>query len=128
MQAGKSEMRIVKRSPTELDRNRLRADLAARQRPAEAEIRRHAREDGDTWRVADLAAAARVYPPPTPEEVRAIRSRLGMSQAKFARAFGIGIDIVQQYEQGRRRPSGPAATLLRVIAREPEAVMRALAA
>jgi DNA-binding transcriptional regulator YiaG len=121
-------MPTVKRSLTDLDRNRLRADLAARPMPSEAEIARHASEDGDAWRTADLATATRVYPPPTPEEVKTIRARFGMSQAKFARAFGIGIDLVQQYEQGRRRPSGPAATLLRVIAREPEAVMRALAA
>lgn len=121
-------MPTVKRSPTNLDRNRLRAELAARPRPSEAEIRRHTREDGDRWRDADLVAAARVYPAPTPEEVKAIRARLGMSQATFARAFGIDINTVQQYEQGRRRPSGPASILLHVISREPEAVMRALAA
>jgi hypothetical protein len=36
------------------------------------------------------------------------------------------LDTVQQYEQGRRRPSGPASTLLRVIEADPEAVVRAL--
>jgi putative transcriptional regulator len=40
--------------------------------------------------------------------------------------FGFSVDTVQQYEQGRRVPSGPASTLLRVIAAEPEAVIRAL--
>jgi putative transcriptional regulator len=40
--------------------------------------------------------------------------------------FGFSVDTVQQYEQGRRVPSGPASTLLRVIAAEPEAVLRAL--
>jgi DNA-binding transcriptional regulator YiaG len=34
--------------------------------------------------------------------------------------------MVQQYEQGRRRPSGPAPTLLRVIEADPEAIVRAL--
>ena len=121
-------MPIVKRSRSDIDRKRLLAALAARPEPGETAIAAHAREDRDAWAGAALADAARVYPPPSPEEVRALRARLGMSQAQFARAFGIGIDILQQYEQGRRRPSGPAATLLRVIAREPEAVMRALAA
>ena len=121
-------MPIVKRSRSDLDHKRLLDTLAARAAPSEATIATHARQDGDAWSDDDLANAARTYPPPTPAEIRSLRARLGMSQAQFARAFGIGIDILQQYEQGRRRPSGPAATLLRVIAREPEAVMRALAA
>ena len=58
--------------------------------------------------------------------MRALRARLGLSQAQFALMFGLNLDTWQQYEQGRRVPSGPASTLLRVIAREPEAVLRAL--
>ena len=61
-----------------------------------------------------------VYP------VRAIRERLAMSQTTFARLFGISIDTLQNWEQGRRQPEGPARMLLRVIDREPEAVRRAL--
>jgi putative transcriptional regulator len=121
-------MPTVKRSRNDIDLGRLRAGLAARRAPSEATIARHAAEDRDAWTAADLAGAAKVYPPPTPEEVKALRAGLGMSQARFARCFGFSIDAVQQYEQGRRRPSGPAATLLRVIAREPDAVRRALAA
>ncbi len=60
------------------------------------------------------------------EQVRALRSRLGLSQAQFAQRFGFTVDTVQQYEQGRRTPSGPASTLLRVIDADPEAVIRAL--
>jgi DNA-binding transcriptional regulator YiaG len=121
-------MPTVKRSRNDIDAGRLRASLAARPAPSEAAIARHAAQDGDAWTAADLSGAAKVYPPPTPQEVKALRRRLGMSQARFARCFGFTIDTVQQYEQGRRRPSGPAATLLLVIAREPEAVRRALAA
>jgi putative transcriptional regulator len=51
---------------------------------------------------------------------------LGLSQAQFARRFGFTLDTVQQYEQGRQRPSGPASTLLRVIEADPEGVVRAL--
>jgi len=50
---------------------------------------------------------------------------MGLSQAQFARRFGFTIDTLQQYEQGRRAPSGPAATLLRVIEADPDAVQRA---
>jgi putative transcriptional regulator len=49
-----------------------------------------------------------------------------LTQAQFARRFGFTLDTVQQYEQGGRRPSGPASTLLRVIEADPEAVVRAL--
>ena len=66
----------------------------------------------------------------TPEsvDVRAIRERLGMTQAKFAKSFGLELSTVQNWEHGRRRPEGAARVLLRVIEREPEAVQRALTA
>jgi putative transcriptional regulator len=44
----------------------------------------------------------------------------------LSEVFGFTLDTVQQYEQGRRRPSGPVSTLLRVIETDPEAVVRAL--
>jgi putative transcriptional regulator len=49
-----------------------------------------------------------------------------LTQTQFAGRFGFTLDTVQQYEQGRRRPSGPALTLLRVIEADPDAVVRAL--
>lgn len=119
-------MAIERRTRAELDKAKLMAGLAMRQSPSEAEIDAQAAEDGDSWSDQDLAEAEVVYPPLSPEQVRALRARLGLSQTQFARRFGLSLDAVQQYEQGRRRPSGPAATLLRVIAADPEAVMRAL--
>ncbi|MDR3530795.1 MAG: helix-turn-helix domain-containing protein [Rhodopila sp.] len=119
-------MTIVRRSRTDIDEAKLLADLAASRKWTEAEIDTMAAKDGDAWTDKDLATAVKVYPPPTPEQVRALRTRLGLSQAQFALRFGFTIDTVQQYEQGRRRPSGPASTLLRVIEAEPEAVIRAL--
>jgi putative transcriptional regulator len=64
-----------------------------------------------------------------PEEidVAAIRKRLRLSQGEFAARFGFKLDAIQNWEQGRRRPDGAARALLRVIEREPEAVLRALA-
>jgi putative transcriptional regulator len=58
--------------------------------------------------------------------VRAARRRLGMSQDRFAQNFGVSAATVSNWEQGRRRPEGPARVLLAVIDREPEAVKRAL--
>jgi putative transcriptional regulator len=67
-----------------------------------------------------------VHEPPL-VDVRAIRRKTGLSQARFAARFGFTTDAVRNWEQGRRRPEGPARVLLKVIEREPEAVLRALA-
>ena len=121
-------MAIVRRSQADfaLFRDKLLQDLAASRVRTEAEIEAEAEEDGDAWTDEDFATAIASYGPPKAEEVRALRARLGLSQANFALRFGFSIDILQQYEQGRRTPSGPASTLLRVIAADPEAVMRAI--
>jgi putative transcriptional regulator len=62
-----------------------------------------------------------------PVDVKAIRQRLGKSQAEFARMIGVSVATLQNWEQGRRRPEGPARALLRVAAVNPEAVAAALA-
>jgi putative transcriptional regulator len=74
--------------------------------------------------------ALREYEVVVPEavDVARLRARLGLSQARFARAFGLDVNAVQAWEQHRRRPDRTARILLAVIAREPEAVIRALAA
>jgi len=63
-----------------------------------------------------------------PEEinVRRIRKKLNMSQSGFANYFGIPIKTIQDWEQGRRVPSGASKNFLFVIDQEPEAVRRAL--
>src|SRR5258708_35915760 len=65
-----------------------------------------------------------------PEEVdvAALRHRMSLSQAAFARTYGLDLKAVQAWEQRRRRPDRTARILLAVIAREPEAVLPALAA
>jgi putative transcriptional regulator len=64
-----------------------------------------------------------------PEEidVARIRGKVGMSQRRFAAYFGVSVRTIQEWEQGRAVPSGPARALLIVIDREPNAVRRALA-
>lgn len=65
---------------------------------------------------------------PANVDVKAIRERLGLSQAEFAHRFGFTTDSVQNWEQGHRKPQGPARVLLKVIEKQPEAVMLALEA
>jgi putative transcriptional regulator len=64
---------------------------------------------------------------PSKVDVRAIRSSLGLSQREFSSQFGLDLAAVRNWEQKRRKPHGTARLLLRVIEREPEAVLRALA-
>ena len=61
-------------------------------------------------------------------DVRAIRRKIGLSQAAFAAHFGVSARTVQDWEQGRRVPTALSRAFLTVIDREPEAVRRALAA
>jgi putative transcriptional regulator len=60
-------------------------------------------------------------------DVKAVRSQLGKSQSEFARMIGVSVSTLQNWEQGRRRPEGPARALLRVAAANPGAVAAALA-
>jgi putative transcriptional regulator len=73
------------------------------------------------------AAPARAFSP-APIDVAAIRKRLGLSQQKFASRFGLSPSLVRDWEQKRRNPDQAARTLLTVIARDPDAVARALSA
>jgi putative transcriptional regulator len=63
----------------------------------------------------------------TPMDIKAIRQRLGRSQSEFALMIGVSTATLQNWEQGRRRPEGPARALLTVAAANPEAVSAALA-
>lgn len=59
-------------------------------------------------------------------DVGAVRERLGLSQPKMAALMGISVGTLRNWEQGRRRPEGPARMLLRVAAKHPEAVLDAV--
>ena len=62
-----------------------------------------------------------------PMDVKAIRRRLEMSQSEFACLIGVSVATLQNWEQGRRRPEGPARALLKVAEANPAAVAAALA-
>jgi DNA-binding transcriptional regulator YiaG len=56
------------------------------------------------------------------EDVAALRRFVGLSQAQFAQAMGISVHTLRNWEQGRRRPEGPAIGLLRIAARHPRII------
>ncbi len=56
-------------------------------------------------------------------DVAALRARFNLSQPQFARLLGISVSTLQNWEQKRRRPEGPAKVLLRVAAAHPEALL-----
>lgn len=108
----RAEKSIRKLKPR-IDRARIAATT-------EADIRRHMREDGQED--ADLAGFSPVIPP------QLLRKRLGMTQAAFARALRIPLSTLRNWEQGRVLPDPAARSLLAIVAKEPKAALRALAA
>ena len=122
-------MPTTKHSRSELDLAKV--DWHRVDATGDEDIARQAAEDQDTapvFTAAEILVAGRRITPDEVEDVRALRTRLGLSQEAFAARFGFSVDAVRQYESRRRIPPGPVRTLLRVIAHEPDAVTRALAA
>lgn len=58
--------------------------------------------------------------------VRGIRERTSLSQSEFATLIGVSVKTLQNWEQDRRRPTGPAAALLRIIAHDPRLALEAI--
>ena len=56
------------------------------------------------------------------EDIAALRRFVGLSQAQFAQAMAISVHTLRNWEQGRRRPEGPAISLLRIAARHPRII------
>jgi putative transcriptional regulator len=73
-------------------------------------------------------AAARAHHAISPSEIQSARKRLGLSQGQFADVFGVSVSSLRKWEQGQYAPSGAAKVLLKVIALEPDVVLRALSA
>ena len=74
----------------------------------------HARGD-------DVGAVVHEVRVPDPD-VAAIRAKSGLSQRDFARSIGVALGTLQGWEQGRRRPDGPARVLLALIDKRPAIV------
>jgi len=62
----------------------------------------------------------------TPPDIKSVREELNVSQNEFALMIGVSVRTLQNWEQGRRKPDGPAKALLRIASKNPSAVMDAL--
>jgi len=81
-----------------------------------------------TWMGRHMRGKARVgrvfeYPE---TDVKLIRKKAKISQSKFAQLIGVNVKTLQNWEQKRVRPAGPARALLRIVAANPKAAIRAL--
>lgn len=94
---------------------------------SDREIHRRARSDYlvKPLNRKQLSQFKRVHPPEE-LDVKVIRNQLHISQSVFAKFFGISLRTLQDWEQGRRHPKGPARILLVLIAHKPKWVQDAL--
>jgi putative transcriptional regulator len=92
-----------------------RIDWAKVDATTEEDIARQIAEDD-----AEARADAAAY-------IRSIRTRTGLSQPAFAERLRVSVETLRNWEQGKRHPQGPARALLRIIDRDPETAMAALA-
>ena len=60
------------------------------------------------------------------KDIVALRTFVGLTQSEFARALEISIHTLRNWEQGRRKPEGPAVALLRIAARHPRIIRESL--
>ncbi|MBC9209543.1 helix-turn-helix domain-containing protein [Roseomonas aerophila] len=94
-------------------------DWAAQDSLSDEEIARRVVADPDAAPILSDAETAAAL-------VRTVRHRLGLSQAAFAARFHIPAGTLRDWEQSRKKPDTTAMAFLRVIAREPDMVARAL--
>jgi putative transcriptional regulator len=66
---------------------------------------------------------SRTFEVRTPNDVVRVRGKLGLSQARFAQLLGISENTLQNWEQGRRKPTGSARVLLKVAAKHPRVIL-----
>ena len=114
-------MAVTRKSLDDLRSERAIVDHARIAAASDEDIRRHAMEDDE-----DPDAPLDHYELVGP--VRAVRRRLGMTQADFARMLRIPIGTIRNWEQDRVRPDPAARALMTIRYREPEAALKALQA
>ena len=66
---------------------------------------------------------ARTFKVNVRSDIVKVRGKLGLSQSKFAAILGISADTLQNWEQGRREPTGAAKVLLRIAAKHPQVLL-----
>ena len=71
----------------------------------------------------ETASREFVFPDP---EIKLIREKTGLSQSRFATLMGVSKRTLENWEQGRRHPTGPAKALLRIVDADPQGALNAL--
>lgn len=118
--------RVLKDLGLSLRKAHLVLDRLAEGEKVPAELDARAVEHDGLDRLLSLGVEAhRIVPPSV--DVRTIRENLGLSQADFAARFGLELDTIRNWEQGRYAPDRAAVVLLAVIEHHPEAVDASLA-
>lgn len=112
-------MATVKVTPAMVEQAMRETDWAAVDAQTDADIARHVAEDPDAAPILTAAQTAAAI-------ARGVRQRLGISQAEFSARYHVPIGTLRDWEQNRKQPDAPALAYLRVIAREPAMVARAL--
>jgi putative transcriptional regulator len=114
-------MAIVKVTPDLIARAKREADWDAQDAKTDGDIAHEVASNVNAAPIlSDADTAAGI--------ARLIRHRLGISQAEFAARYHVPVGTLRDWEQGRKQPDAPALAYLRVIAREPAVVARALVA
>jgi putative transcriptional regulator len=113
--------KVVRYSPEKLPRDET--DWARFDAMTDEEVVAAALSDPDAQPLTP-ERAARLRPAP---RIKALRQRLGMTQAEFAEAYSLPITTLRDWEQQRSRPDAPACALLLAIERDPEIMRRLLA-
>jgi putative transcriptional regulator len=115
-------MPTTRRSRVETLKARGRVDIKRVRSTTDKDIAKWIAEDPDTAPELPRGTKLRlIHNPPLPD-VKSIRKKLGLTQAEFARHFGLSRRTIEQWEQGRAVPDRPARILLAVIDREPRVV------
>ena len=91
-----------------------RVDYDVLDRTTEQDIAQQQQQD-DAEAMQDMAKYA-----------RRVRKRLGLSQQEFARRINVSLETIRNWEQGKRRPTGAARALLKVLDKAPETALRAI--
>jgi len=72
-------------------------------------------------------SVGRVHVYITPSQIKAVRRKVGVSQSSFAAMLNVSPRTLQEWEQGRRQPNGPARSLLAIAAKRPEVMQEVFA-
>ncbi len=120
--------RALKGLGLSLRKAHLVLDRLAEGKDVPAELDAQAVEQDGLGRLLSLGVEAHRIASPPQVDVRAIRETLGLSQVDFAARFGLEVDTIRNWEQGRYAPDRAAVVLLAVIEHHPEAVDASLAA